>query len=91
MMAADHNKNQFTTKFFEYLPLRKPFVYLGPEGELSKFIESNRLGRRLENISRDLPILVNDFNAGRLNFNSDFDISSYTLHHATDRLLSFLS
>jgi hypothetical protein len=90
IMAADHNKNQFTTKFFEYLPLRKPFVYLGPEGAVSKFIETNHLGRRLENISRDLPELIKDFDEGRLEFNSDFDISSYTLKYATDRLLSFL-
>jgi hypothetical protein len=90
IMAADHNKNQFTTKFFEYLPLRKPFVYLGPVGALSQFIESNRLGRRIENISKELPDLIKDFDEDKLNFNKNFDISTYTLKSATERLLSFL-
>lgn len=90
IMAADHNKNQLTTKFFEYLPLRKPFLYLGPVGALSQFIESNRLGRRIDNISKELPDLIKDFDEDKLNFNKSFDISTYTLKAATQRLLSFL-
>jgi len=36
VMNAEHNKDYKTTKFFEYLPLKKPLLYIGPEGFVSK-------------------------------------------------------
>jgi len=44
VMLASHNKNYLTTKFFEYLPFRKPLLFLGAKGYTSEFIEENRLG-----------------------------------------------
>jgi hypothetical protein len=90
IMAAEHNKNQLTTKFFEYLPLRKPIVYLGPEGEISRFLESNSLGFRISNFASDFPKLINDFDSGEIKFNRTFDVSSFTLNASTEILLSFL-
>lgn len=91
VMAAEHNKNQFTTKFFEYLPLRKPFIYFGPEGDISRFIEEHSLGRRIADFKRDIPVLIDDLDSNRIAFNDKFDISSYSLSAATERLLSLLS
>jgi hypothetical protein len=42
--SSEFNKDFFTTKFFEYLPLRKPILYLGPYGEVQKYLEDNHLG-----------------------------------------------
>ncbi|MDZ4751942.1 MAG: hypothetical protein SGI87_10035 [Flavobacteriales bacterium] len=90
VISADYNKNQFTTKFFEYLPLRKPFLYLGPEGELSQFIESNKLGLRISDFHKDIPKLIEQYDSDHLDFNGQFDISNYTLVAATERLLKMI-
>lgn len=44
VMNAEHNKDYKTTKFFEYLPLKKPLLYIGPEGFVSKSIEEEKTG-----------------------------------------------
>ncbi|MFT4778436.1 MAG: hypothetical protein ACI80P_000409 [Flavobacteriales bacterium] len=54
VMLASHNKNYLTTKFFEYLPFRKPLLFLGVTGYTSEFIEENKLGLILTSDGRDL-------------------------------------
>ena len=44
IFLAEHNRNFFTTKYFEYLPLRKPYLYIGPEGKVIKEIEAKKMG-----------------------------------------------
>jgi hypothetical protein len=44
IFLAEHNKDFCTTKFFEYLPLRKPYLYFGPEGNVSNTIVKNNIG-----------------------------------------------
>jgi hypothetical protein len=44
IFLAEHNRNFFTTKYFEYLPLQKPYLFIGPEGKVSKEIEANKMG-----------------------------------------------
>jgi hypothetical protein len=90
IMAADHNKNQLTTKFFEYLPLRKPIVYIGPVGDISRFLESNYLGWRISDFATDIPKLIDSFDSGKMKFNKDFDIAPYTLNASVELLMSVL-
>jgi len=49
IFLAEHNRNFFTTKYFEYLPLRKPYLYIGPEGKVIKEIEVKKLGFKWQN------------------------------------------
>ena len=44
IFLAEHNRNFFTTKYFEYLPLQKPYLYIGPEGKVIKEIEAKKMG-----------------------------------------------
>ena len=44
IFLAEHNRNFFTTKYFEYLPLQKPYLFIGPEGKVSEEIEANKMG-----------------------------------------------
>lgn len=44
IFSAHHNKDYLTTKFMEYLPLRKPLVHIGEEGFCRDFILKNNLG-----------------------------------------------
>ena len=80
IFCADHNKNYLTSKFFDYLPYKKPFIYVGPKGFVSEFILSNNLGVNIENISSvyDLQLakkLSTKFNYN--NFKSSFVITNF--------------
>lgn len=44
IFLADHNKDFCTTKFYEFLPLNKPYLLFGPEGFVSNTIINNKLG-----------------------------------------------
>lgn len=44
ILLAEHNKDNFTTKFAESLPFRKPLIYVGAEGEARRFVLDNALG-----------------------------------------------
>lgn len=49
IFLANHNRNFFTTKYFEYMPLQKPYLYIGPEGEVIKEIEAKKMGFAWQN------------------------------------------
>ena len=44
ILLADHNKDFFTTKYFEYQTLGTPYLYLGASGEVLKSIEEENRG-----------------------------------------------
>lgn len=44
ILCAEHNKNYKTTKYFEYLPLEKPLLFIGPDGFVSQTIENEKTG-----------------------------------------------
>jgi hypothetical protein len=44
ILLSWHNKDFKTTKFFEYLPYKVPYLYVGPEGHVSESIEKEGLG-----------------------------------------------
>ena len=80
IFCADHNKNYLTSKFFDYLPYKKPFIYVGPKGFVSEFIHSNNLGVNIESISSvyDLQMtkkLSTKFNYN--NFKSSFVVNNF--------------
>lgn len=58
MLLADHNKNYVTSKFFEFIPYRKPYLYVGPEGYVSQKICKEKLGYALTKIEDLYEIFV---------------------------------
>jgi len=48
ILLADHNKDFFTTKYFEYQTLGTPYLYLGASGEVLKSIEEENRGTSWE-------------------------------------------
>lgn len=51
LMRPDWSPNGFSTKFFESVALQKPILYIGPKGEVNKFINDNNLGFSLAEYS----------------------------------------
>lgn len=90
VLLADYNKNYRTTKFMEYLPFKKPLFYIGPIGEVAKYIDKNDLGYVFENGNVDWNLLVDDFNNQKLRNNPDFDYSKYSLSKVTDQLIELI-
>lgn len=90
ILLAEHNKDFLTTKFFEYLPFKKPLIFIGAYGEAAKFIETNQLGvvvNSLETLSETLLAL----RSKTLKFNSNVDINTYSLEARVKLLLDLLT
>ena len=58
ILLADHNKDFFTTKYFEYQTLGTPYLYLGAKGEVLQTIENENRGTTWGNFFQSL--LKND-------------------------------
>ena len=66
ILLADHNKDFFTTKYFEYQTLGTPYLYLGARGEVLKSIEEENRGTSWEiffqSLLKNKASNPNDFN-----------------------------
>ncbi|MES2133083.1 MAG: hypothetical protein V4506_12080 [Bacteroidota bacterium] len=89
--ALDHG-SAFNTKFYEYVFLRKPIVYFGPEGNLSDYLQKQRIGITLtpemlelseKNVLSDL-IKNNDL------FNKEANINSFNIEVITEKLIEII-
>ena len=54
ILLADHNKDFFTTKYFEYQTLGTPYLYLGAKGEVLQTIENENRGTTWSNFFQSL-------------------------------------
>ncbi len=54
ILLADHNKDFFTTKYFEYQTLGTPYLYLGAKGEVLQTIENENRGTTWINFFQSL-------------------------------------
>ena len=66
ILLADHNKDFFTTKYFDYQTLGTPYLYLGPSGVVLKSIEEENRGTSWEiffqSLLKNKASNPNDFN-----------------------------
>jgi hypothetical protein len=66
ILLADHNKDFFTTKYFEYQTLGTPYLYVGANGQVLQQIELENRGTNWENFFHSLlkndPINPHEFN-----------------------------
>ncbi len=90
IFLADHNKDYLTTKFFEFLPFRKPLMYFGPQGHVAQFIERNRLGSIINSVE-DFERMVRDLATGTYVFNADFPLEQLTLGQRTRELVNLIA
>jgi hypothetical protein len=66
ILLAEHNKDFFTTKYFEYQTLESPYLYVGASGEVLESIEKENRGTSWSNFFQSLiqskPLSPSDFN-----------------------------
>lgn len=90
ILLAEHNKDFLTTKFFEYLPFKKPLIFVGAYGEAAKFIETNQLGVVVNSVET-LSCALHAVCSKTLKFNPDIDIKAYSLEARVKLLLDLLA
>ncbi len=84
ILLSEHNKNYVTSKFFEFLPYQKPYLYVGPAGLVSEKIVKEGLGYYLKS-KEDLYKVLS--NTQRLTPSGDA-IDKYSFDSTTKNLLN---
>lgn len=80
----------FISKFFDYLPVRKPIISVSEKGRFSEFLEGNRLGRNMETDSmyESLATLLQDKHS--LEINPTFNTSAFSYRELAKTFISTL-
>jgi hypothetical protein len=89
ILLSSAKRNEQTTKFFEYLPFRKPLLVFAPNGLVTDFVIDNKIGFAPLLGEQGLSKVLRDFANGTLDFNKQFDIDQFTLPAITQGLISF--
>jgi hypothetical protein len=89
ILYADHNKNYRTTKFYEFLPFQKKYLFIGPKGDTYHFIEKYQLGNSFEdNVSVErMADYFLKMNEGGSVYLPLIDYNSFSFSKQTDRLI----
>jgi len=90
VVLPENKKDERTTKFYEYLPLRKPMLIVAPEGEVTAYVEAHSLG---VHSSQSAEVLLSFFNRefSRNIFNSHFAIDEQTADSRAKEVIELLS
>jgi len=92
ILQSRNNKNFRTTKFFEFIAFRKPYIVMGEKGFVSDFVEQNKLGVFIsnENFYTQFVDTLEKLAENKLEFNKEFDIDEFTCETQTNRLIALL-
>lgn len=90
MLFLNEEKKHFkTTKFAEFSALERPFLLLGPDGQVAQFIEEQRIGRAISNLEFNRQTLIDII--GSLQqaqaFRPDFQYQAFSYPAVTQKLI----
>lgn len=91
VFIPEHFKNNISTKFMEIIASATPIVTIGYRGDVSRFIEDNKLGIHIatDEIGDKLPALKEKLE--NLNYNENFKITEFTFEYQTNLLEEMLT
>ena len=78
ILLAEHNKDFKTTKFFEFLPFQKPYLYIGSLGEVAKNICEDEMGFVIKDVKKDTVSFIESHFASKLVFNGLSKFKNHT-------------
>jgi len=92
ILQSRNNKNFRTTKFFEFISFRKPYILFGAKGFVSEYVERNKLGVFIpnENFYTQFLDTLEKLAENKLEFNEEFDIAEFSCETQTNRLIALL-
>lgn len=88
-VASEHSKS---SKFYELIAIRKPVIYFGRMGDISEFIENNKLGfsiHELNSIDAKVSLVLNNMLEQTLP-DVNFDFQQYSFERVTQQLENIL-
>jgi len=87
LIYPDDAVNYLTSKFFEIIESKTPFLYIGKSGYTADFIKTNNVGIHFapSEIKSGLQNLIK--NKDILKYNYDFDVSDYSFSNVTKDLM----
>jgi len=91
LILPSNRVNAMSSKFFELIALRRPILYFGGEGEVSRFILMNKLGFHIT--EKNLTESVNICLTNRMDLtipDPGYDIHQHTFGYQTEKLISQL-
>jgi hypothetical protein len=93
MFTAPDYSFAFNTKFFDYLYLRKPFIYFGHEGKVSEYISNNNIGEIFPHdlIEDKWYLFLTDIDSKIKPYNTNLDISEFELADLTQKLIKIMN
>ncbi|MBP7808280.1 MAG: glycosyltransferase [Bacteroidia bacterium] len=93
LMLNDVYSFNLSTKFFEYIALKKKVIVISNKGSASEFIVNNKLGYWIDpvNAYSDLTRLLSEsLNGNAQKWDSTFDIENFSLNSLTHKLIEVI-
>ena len=85
VLGAEHNKDFKTTKYYEYLPLKKPMLYVGPKGSVAKSILNEKRGFVFDSYTSLVEAIEN-----LSHFQTTADIENDSYRNRTNEIIQLL-
>ena len=79
----------FSTKFYDYLLMKKPIVYIGKEGDVSNFIRTEKVGLVLKDYQNNIDNFIDDSHDLKAELEKK-DFSSYSIDNTISKLINIL-
>jgi hypothetical protein len=89
ILLPKHKNHEFTTKFYDYMPLRKPYLIASQGGIVADFVVRNEMGYLWK--SGDRYPWFEHLKSNTFNFNPTHDISAFSLSSAVKQLTTTFS
>ena len=92
LFLTDDISYSFSTKFLEYLALRKPIIVFSNDGITGKFVEENGIGYSItkENIETKFLTICNKILNKENMFNETFDINNFSVEKLCNKIKEIL-
>lgn len=81
-----------STKFYEYVAMKKPILVFSIGGETGKYIQNNRLGFDCneKNMQQNLEIAIQKIESGTVDLNEDYSIEEHDVSSLTNTIVQIL-
>lgn len=90
IMFSEPYKDFISTKFYELFYLKLPLLYIGPEGEVSRFIQKYNIGEWLPPEKLETDFFTTMQKTVAKTYSASFDRNVYSMEHVSEQLIALL-